>query len=34
VAENGTLKSQLSSLSQEVAQLKKLFSQQLLSKLV
>ncbi|KAK6300667.1 nuclear factor, interleukin 3 regulated, member 3 [Coregonus clupeaformis] len=34
VAENGALKSQLSSLSQEVAQLKKLFSQQLLSKLV
>ncbi|KAJ8001739.1 hypothetical protein DPEC_G00172570 [Dallia pectoralis] len=34
VAENGALKSQLSSLSQEVAQLKMLFSQQLLSKLV
>ncbi|XP_046899878.1 nuclear factor interleukin-3-regulated protein-like [Hypomesus transpacificus] len=34
VAENGALKSQLSSLSHEVAQLKKLFSQQLLSKLV
>lgn len=34
VVENGALKSQLSSLSQEVAQLKKLFSQQLLSKLV
>ncbi|XP_010871129.2 uncharacterized protein LOC105012160 [Esox lucius] len=33
VLENGALKSQLSSLSQEVAQLKKLFSQQLLSKL-